>query len=354
MVVAKLQVFDGAGQPFRAEEREFSPEDLAPGEALVEISLATVCGSDLHTFDGKRVEDTPCVLGHEAVGRVVAVADRTDVAIGDRVTWSIADSCGECPACTSFGLPEKCERLFKYGHAPLTNGSGLNGSYASHIVVRHGTRVVRLPDEVADAVAAPANCALATMVNAISGTPENVKKVVIQGGGMLGIYGCALLRERGVPDVYVTDLDTRRFDIIERFGGRAVDASQVDSDLDSVRGQIDAVFEVAGVKELIPQGVSLLRPGGFYGLVGLVHPDSALGITAEQLIRKCITLRGFHNYSPDHLDAAVEFLARNVGKLPFEDLVGPPVDLTRLDEAFASARKRDEFRVSVCHGATGQ
>jgi putative phosphonate catabolism associated alcohol dehydrogenase len=352
VVVARFQVFDGPGLRFREAEREFSAGDLGVGEVLVEISLATVCGSDVHTFEGKRAETTPCVLGHEGVGRLVALGETAnaeiDSRIGDRVTWSIADSCGACPPCTTYGLPEKCERLFKYGHAPLEDGSGLNGCYASHIVLRRGTHTVRIPNSVSDATAAPANCALATMVNAVSAMPDGATRAVIQGGGLLGLYGCALLRDRGVPDVFCTEVDPRRLELIERFGGTAIDATQRDKAMDELGGRVDAVFEVAGVKELIPEGLALLRPGGFYGLVGLVHPDSALAITAEDLIRKCITLRGIHNYAPAHLRSAIAFLERKVNELPFDDLVAAPLDLSQLDQAFSRARNREEIRVSVC------
>src|SRR5690606_8004475 len=98
------------------------PKELAPGDVLVGISLATVCGSDLHTIAGRRAEPTPCVLGHEAVGIIVASA-RPGFAEGQRVTWSLADHCGRCPACTEWKLPQKCARLFKYGHAALADGS---------------------------------------------------------------------------------------------------------------------------------------------------------------------------------------------------------------------------------------
>ena len=165
------QVFHGTNQPLtRAEFPQPSP--LAEGEVLVKISLATICGSDLHTLSGQRSEKTPCILGHEAVGHVVSVGDgRPDLTIGDRVTWSIADSCNHCPPCREHYLPEKCHSLFKYGHAPLADGSGLNGCYASHILLRPGTHIVPIPNELPDAVVAPANCALATVINAISLLP---------------------------------------------------------------------------------------------------------------------------------------------------------------------------------------
>ena len=92
-------------------------------------------------------------------------------------------------------------------------------------------------------------------------------------------------------------------------------------------------FEVAGVKELIPQGVMLLRPGGAYILAGLVHPNSALDITAEQIIRKCLHIKGVHNYAPWHLEKAVSFLEQNHHLFPFEALVSPPYALAALAEA---------------------
>jgi D-arabinose 1-dehydrogenase-like Zn-dependent alcohol dehydrogenase len=135
---ACAQVFAGPDQPLQNTELAL-PTALAPGEVLVEISLATLCGSDLHTLSGQRREETPCILGHEAVGHIVDIgSQRPSLRPGDRVTWSIADSCGTCPPCREHYLPEKCHKLFKYGHAPLINGSGLNGCYASHILLRPG------------------------------------------------------------------------------------------------------------------------------------------------------------------------------------------------------------------------
>ena len=77
---------------------------LAVGELLVDIELATICGSDLHTVNGDRSTPLPTVLGHEAVGHVVAAneastADGQLVTVGDRVTWTIGTSCGSCRRC---------------------------------------------------------------------------------------------------------------------------------------------------------------------------------------------------------------------------------------------------------------
>ena len=59
---------------------------------------------------------------------------------------------------------------------------------------------------------------------------------------------------------------------------------------------IDAVVEVCGAKSSIPQAISCLKPGGAYILVGLIHPDSHLNLTAETVMRKCLTIRGMTSW----------------------------------------------------------
>lgn len=355
---AVAQVFDGPDRPLRAEA--FAGVAPGPGEMVVRVDLATVCGSDLHTVAGLRPERTPCVLGHEGVGTVLAIGDRPmgdvghDVAVGDRVTWTVAASCGHCPACTRHGLPQKCEQLFKYGHAPLADGTGLNGTYASHLVLRQGTHVVRVPDELSDEVAAPANCALATVVHALSALPETPRTALVQGAGLLGLYACAVLADRGTEIVLCADVDERRLELVDAFGGTPVDGR----DADALRvalaqhapGGVDVAIEVAGVRELIPEGVASLRVGGWYLLVGLVHPDSTLDLTAETLIRRCITVRGIHNYTPADLDEAISFLARDHRRRPYAELVGDIVPLDDLASAFERAGERRWPRVGVSCG----
>jgi threonine dehydrogenase-like Zn-dependent dehydrogenase len=189
------------------------------------------------------------------------------------------------------------------------------------------------------------------MVNAVSQIKMIPNKVVVQGGGLLGIYACGLLKEMGVPHIYCLEVNLDRFDVIRRFGAIPVDAGNPQNIKKFVKDRVgagaDVVFEVAGVKELIPVGMDLLRTGGEYILVGLVHPDSELGITGEQIIRKCIGIKGVHNYAPWHLDEAVAFLERNQGQLPFEELVSPPFRLENLVEAVAEAKKQHWFRVSL-------
>jgi putative phosphonate catabolism associated alcohol dehydrogenase len=350
---ATVQVFDGPGQPLRLETWPL-PETLAPGEVLVRIELATICLSDLHTAMGRRVEPTPCILGHEAVGRVMRVGgERKGLKPGDRVTWSIADSCGTCAFCTVHRLPQKCRSLFKYGHAATDDGTGLNGCYASHILLRRGTHIVKVPDRLPDSVVAPANCALATGVNAVSRVPGTCRTAVIQGAGMVGLYACALLHDRGVDRVFCVDVLAQRLDAIHAFGGIPVDGRPEQYDqsrqeiLNAALDGVDAVLETAGAAALVPEGVRLLRPGGTYVFVGMVFPGTQLDLTGEQVVRNCLSIHGVHNYAPAHLAQGVRFLERTVDRFPYESLVSPPLPLAELERGLRMAETRQWYRVSV-------
>ena len=342
-------IFDGPNKAMKPAILPL-PSVLAPGEAIVEIELATICGSDLHIIAGHREQKTPAILGHEAVGRVVESA-RKNLSPGDRVSWSIAASCGECSFCRRYDLPQKCASLFKYGHSAMVGDArDLSGCYATHIVLRRGTHTAKIPDDMPAAVAAPANCALATMTHAISLLPRKCKTVVIQGAGMLGIYGCALLSERGCR-VFCSDIDESRLAMVEKFGGIPL-LSESESGrkavLSAAADGADACIETAGSATVIAEGISLLRRGGFYLLVGALVRESNLDmLTAEQVIRGCLTLRGVHNYAPRHLDAAIAFLSRCGDKYPFADLVSAPFPLSEISSAIDASFARRWHRVAI-------
>ncbi|MFN0067014.1 MAG: zinc-binding dehydrogenase [Limisphaerales bacterium] len=344
MSTARVAIFHGPGEPFTLSER-LLPAALEPGQVLAAISLATVCGSDLHTVAGRRREPAPAVLGHEAVGRVLAVgAGRDPALVGRRVSWTLADSCGACPACREWALPQKCARLFKYGHAPLDEGAGLDGCYATHVVLRSGTTVVPVPDTVPDALAASANCALATMVAATEPFRGDGTTAVIQGAGLLGLYACALLRAAGWRRIIVVDAVPARLEIVPALGGEPAVGTAAEA---VPEGTADAVIEACGQASVIAEGVRLLRPGGHYAVAGLVHPAGNLDLSGETLVRKCLTIRGTHNYAPRHLEAAVQFLACQGAGLPADRLVSPPLPLAEIGAAFALAASGAWPRVAI-------
>ena len=154
-ILAQISRFHGTGTPFEICE---VPVPVTSDNMLIRVSLSTICGSDLHTVLGRRGADTPCVLGHEAVGTIAAPtplrsATGEPLHEGDRVTWSLMASCGRCEYCTSRKLPQKCEVLFKYGHARSEGATTLSGGFATHILLQPGTAVYHIPENITDAEA---------------------------------------------------------------------------------------------------------------------------------------------------------------------------------------------------------
>lgn len=349
---ARTAVFEGPGEPHTWMDVPLPRAgDLRPGERLVALRCATICGSDLHTVAGRRQEPTPCVLGHEGVGVVVRAAADQRAWLGRRVTWSSSVGCGQpgCAPCGVHGMPQKCGRVFKYGHVGRADDGALAGTYATHMLLQAGTAAFELSDAISDAVAAPINCALATMVAALDGgVPAAARTAVIQGAGLLGLFGAALLRARGVERVLVVDVDEHRLQHVEAFGGEPV--------VGSARGHVDersvdVVVEACGQSSVVAEGLALLRTGAVYSLVGLVHPGSLLKIDGEDLLRRCLTLRGVHNYAPRHLEEAVAFLGQHAASLGVDAVISEPMPLAEIDAAFTLAATGRWQRVALSTAA---
>jgi len=357
---ALAAIFHGPGEPM--ELREFALPALQPGEALVELTCCTICGSDLHTIRGDRPVSGPTVLGHEMIGRiaelpgdgpVVCDVRGAPLAIGDRATWSVAASCGACFFC-KHGLPQKCESLFKYGHE-TTERSALSGGFAEFCHLARGTAIVKIPDTLSDHVTCPANCATATVAGAVRVAGGcKAKSVLIHGAGMLGLTTAAMAVTQGASSVIVSDLSEPRLARASKFGATHTVAisenistlSETVRDVTNGRG-VDVVFEMSGAPSAVEQSIDLLRIGGQLVLVGSVFPTCPARLLPEQIIRKLLRIDGLHNYTPMDLKAAIEFLNAASTRYPFESLVDTGFELDDVNDGIRSLMSSDSIRAAV-------
>ncbi len=340
-------------------ERQLARPQVAPGEALVEVSCCTLCGSDLHAYTGRRPTALPMVLGHEIVGRVSELgpglpmldAFGRPLRIGQRVTWALSTSCGRCPTCRR-GLPQKCERLVKYGHEPLREGRELLGGLAETCQLVEGTFVVPLPDELDDAVACTASCAGATVASGLrlaEGCRDEV--VLVHGAGAVGLYACAMASRAGARAVIAVDVDPARLDLARAFGAshavRSGDPTLRErvAELSGGRG-VDTAFEASGATEAIAEQIQLMATGGVLLLVGSVFPAPSVALDPELVVRRHLTIRGVHSYAPRDLLTAHEFL-RSAPELPFERLIGARFPLEAANEAIAEALRGSAPRIAL-------
>ena len=346
-IALRKMLFQGSGKGHQLFKTKLKPT-LHEGEVLVRMTLATICGSDMHTYQGRRASHIPSVLGHEGVGIVEAVGEgRDQTLIGKRVTWTLTDTCGCCKPCTVWDIPQKCESLFKYGHAPLDDGMGLNGCFSSHIMLRAGTHIVPLPDALPDSYAVPANCALSTMVAVVEPILKQKTKpqrILIQGAGLLGLYGASLLHHHGIPEILITDIVQERLDLAGKFGAKPI----LSRDLDNIKTHsFDAIIEVAGVSHIISDGIQHLRPGGMYIWAGMVHDRTPLDILGVDIVKGCHTVIGIHNYAARHLEEGIEFLMQTSQQFPWDCLISDPLPLEKLDEGFELTLSQKYHRVAI-------
>jgi putative phosphonate catabolism associated alcohol dehydrogenase len=360
----RAMVFDGT--PGRLRPAEVEPPDCNAGEMLVDVLGCTLCGSDLHSFEGRRRVPVPTVLGHEIVGRIRRIgpvppsidapppsrpvfpiaADGSPLAVGDRVAWAIVASCGGCDRCRR-GMPQKCARGFKYGHEPVSSGGLLSGGLAEACRLVAGTAVVRLPDNVPLEAACPAGCATATIAAALEPAGDLTgATVAVFGLGLLGLTACAMAREAGAQRVIGIDPRPARRDRAGSFGATAVAEPGRLQDLLGGDG-VDCALEVSGTSAAVAEAIQAAAIGGRIQLVGSVLPTAAVALDPERVVRRLLEIRGFHNYAPRHLARAVRFLADCGRRYPLEGLVERWFPLADAEAAFAHAARSDAVRIGV-------
>ncbi len=358
---AKAAVYDAPNAPFILKEYPLRP--VLPREALVRITMSTICRSDIHSYLGHRPNPCPGILGHEIIGVIEELGNEIErdmrgdpLRIGDRVTWTEYFFDGDCHYRDVHDMPQKCKGVRKYGHDLAEEDPHFLGGFAEYCYILPGTGILKLPDELSDEEATPLNCGVATMVSVTEATQISLgDTVVIQGLGLLGLYGCAMAKARGARLVIGLDAVPDRLEIAREFGADiTMNVAEMGQDalIDSVRDLCppdgaDAVIEVCGVPDVVAAGLRMLRVGGRYTLAGLVNPDAFITIDANILVRQWITLRGIHNYHPRHLIQALDFVMANRDRFPFKDIVDSKFALADLDEAFKRAADRSVLRAAI-------
>jgi len=324
--------------------------------------MSTICRSDIHSYEGRRPNPTPCILGHEIIGvieergsGVLRDLRGEPLRVGDRVTWT--EYFGDDSYYRDVvGLPQKSRGLRKYGHDRADEDPHFTGGFAEYCYILPGTGILKLPADLTDQEATPLNCGVATMVAVTEAAVIGVgDAVVIQGLGLLGLYGAALAKSRGARLVIGLDMVAARLDAAKAFGvDIALDTAALAPDtlVQAVREACrpdgaDAVIEVCGVPGVVPSGLRMLRAGGRYTVAGLVNPNATISLDANLILRQCLTLRGVHNYHPRHLVQALDFVVAHRGRFPFGAIIDGIFPLEQLDVAFRKASERAVLRAAV-------
>ncbi len=323
---------------------------LKEGEILVKNLCTSLCRSDIHTYQGKRIEKSPTILGHEIVGVIEQLGPNAHVKdvrgnelkIGDKVTWAIFASSPEDDL-SKAGIPQKAKDLFKYGHEQITDHSHFHGGLSANTVLRKNTPIAMLNNDLPNEIASLINCSVATVAGAIRLAGElKDKTVLVYGAGMLGVIACAMASKMGATNIIAIDENEQRLEVSKKFGATQALTPNAASEV-----KVDIVLEFSGAISAMESSIHLLHIGGAAIWVGAVFAQPAVQINAEYLIRNLITIKGLHNYNNEDFINAVNFMELNHGNFDFEQLIKKGFVLDQVDAAFEYAVTHNPFRVSI-------
>src|SRR5215468_412945 len=367
MATGKAAVFFGPGKPF--EIRELPLPEIEPDAVLIKVSLANVCGSDLHFWRGDaplRLPQDGWIFGHEMTGRVARLGRnvKTDslgrpLREGDRVAYTYFYPCGRCYVCLNkqpAACPAKIERPRGPSEFPY-----FNGAFAEYYYLRPGGALFAVPDTLPDELVSPVNCALSQVIFGLHEAGLAFGgSVVIQGAGGLGVQAAAVAKDMGAATVIVVDQLAGRLELAKAFGADyVINVKEVAERKERVAlvrrwtGGMgaDIACDFVGFPAVITEGIEMLRSGGTYLEIGTISRGAKVELEPSLLVWGSKTIVGVIQYDPGTIARALDFLVRNRARWPFDRLISHTYPLEKINQAFADSEWHAKETTSITRAA---
>ena len=269
----RANVFYGVND-FRVEEVE-KPRAGA-GEAVIRVTLTTICGTDLHIVRGEYPVRPGLTIGHEPVGVIEELGPGvTGYEVGDRVLVGAITPCGQCRACLS-GHLSQCGHGGGYeAIGGWRFGNTINGAQAEYLLVPNAqANLAKIPDELTDEqVVLLADIASTGFSGAESGGVRIGDSVVVFAQGPIGLCATVGAKLSGATLIIGVDGDENRLAISRRMGADvALDYREVDVAAEVKRltgGGADVAIEALGTQQTFESALRSLRPGGTLSSLGV-------------------------------------------------------------------------------------
>jgi alcohol dehydrogenase len=246
------------------------------GEAVIRITLTTICGTDLHIVRGEYPVRPGLIIGHEPVGVIEELGPGvTGFEVGDRVLVGAITPCGQCRACLS-GQLSQCGHGEGYeAIGGWRFGNTINGAQAEYLLVPNAqANLAKIPDELTDEqVVLLADIASTGFSGAESGNVRIGDSVVVFAQGPIGLCATAGAKLMGASLIIGVDSDETRLNMSRRLGADvALNHLEVDVVAEVKRltgGGADVAIEALGMQETFENALRCLRPGGTLSSLGV-------------------------------------------------------------------------------------
>ena len=309
-----------------------------PGQALVAVRAAGICGTDVHATQGLFPWTPPLVMGHEYTGVVQDVGRGVSKRlIGRAVACEPSYGCGACPECKKERVSQcpKCTRV---------------GGFAERVAlpVANLHLLPRGLDPATAAMTEPAACCLAGLEQF---TMPKGATVLVIGGGIMGLLTMVLAKRRGARRLILSDPIEERRAMARRVGATVV----VDPTQENLRERVlaltggrgaDVVCEAVGKPELVAEALALVRPMGVLQLVGVNPTGSRLPLDLFDVHYREISIHGAFGRGRSFRRALAL-----MPKLAVKPLVTARFPLARIEEAFAHATAGRGVKTIITPGA---
>jgi alcohol dehydrogenase len=268
--------------------REVPRPEPGPGQALVRVTLTTICGTDVHILKGEYPVREGLVVGHEPVGVVEAVGPAvTGYAKGERVIVGAITPCGQCRACLS-GAPSQCGHG---GHGYETMGgwrfgNTIDGCQAQYVLVHEAqANLAKIPDHITDEEVLLCPDIMSTGFSAAErGGVRIGDAVAVFALGPIGLCAAAGARLSGASLVIGVDSVPRRLEFAKQMGADVVlnyEEQDVVSEIKKLTsGGADVAIEALGQPSTFENALRSLRPGGTLSSLGVYSKDLRIPLDA--------------------------------------------------------------------------
>jgi threonine 3-dehydrogenase len=319
------------------EIAEVAVPTVGPTDALVRVSAASICGTDLHIYGWDRWSQgrikPPVTLGHEFCGVVERVGEEvTAVNAGDFVSAEMHVNCGHCHQCR-LGEAHICQNL-------KIIGIDQDGAFAEFVKIP-ASNIWKLDAAIPERYGAILD-PLGNAVHTVLAGPIAGQTVLVTGCGPIGLMAITVAKACGSSTVFASETNAQRRAMALQMGADvAIDPVSEDAVARILRETsgtgVDALLEMSGNPTAIQQGFAALRAGGRASLLGIPTENVQLDLVKD-VIFKGATVQGI--YGRRMYETWVQMTALlKAGRLNLEPLFGERVALDNFEGAFAMLQK---------------
>jgi (R,R)-butanediol dehydrogenase/meso-butanediol dehydrogenase/diacetyl reductase/L-iditol 2-dehydrogenase len=321
------------------------PEITEAHDILVRVKAVSICGSDVHGFDGSTGRrKPPIIMGHEAAGEIAAAGGGVkNFSVGDRITFDSTIYCGRCFYCQQ-GDVNLCDNRMVLGVS--CDEYRRHGAFAEYVIVPEHICYrlpAGLPWEEA-AMTEPVGVAAHAFRLA---SPALNESAAVVGSGLIGLALIQIIRAAIAGPIAALDTDpARRQKSLEAGADIALDPADPELDakikaISAGRG-IDRVFEAVGAAAPIQTAISIVRKGGSVTLIGNLSPK--IDLPLQSVVTRQIRLQGSCAIAGEY-PIALDLMARK--KINVSSLISKTAPLSEGQIWFDKLYRREDNLLKV-------